>query len=282
MPDLGDLGVVETARLATSGERSAREVTDEALARIDRLDRRFNAFTVVLADAARAEADERDAASARGETPGPLHGVPVAIKEEIDVAGCVTTFGGRSNTTPVTADAELVRRLRAAGAVVVGKTAMPEFGSFPFTESEATGYTLNPWDVARSPGGSSGGSAVAVATGMVPVAIGGDGGGSIRVPSSFCGLFGLKPQRGRVSTAPHPHLWWALGVVGPLTRSVFDSALVNDVIRGNLPTDLFRADGDEPFVGAASREPGRLRVGWSLAVPSLGVRLDARPRGRGA
>ena len=273
MPDLGDLGVVETARLTTSGERSARAVTDEALARIDRLDRRFNAFTVVLADAARAEADERDAASARGESPGPLHGVPVAIKEEIDVAGCVTTFGGRSNTTPVTTDAELVRRLRAAGAVVVGKTAMPEFGSFPFTESEATGYTLNPWDLARSPGGSSGGSAVAVATGMVPVAIGGDGGGSIRVPSSFCGLFGLKPQRGRVSTAPHPHLWWALGVVGPLTRSVADSALVNDVIRGNLPSDLFRAGGDEPFVSAASREPGRLRVGWSLAVPSLGVRL---------
>lgn len=274
MPDLGDLGVVETARLTTSGERSAREVTDEALARIDRLDRRFNAFTVVLADAARTEADERDAASARGETPGPLHGVPVAIKEEIDVAGCVTTFGGRSNSTPVTADAELVRRLRAAGAVVVGKTAMPEFGSFPFTESEATGYTLNPWDLARSPGGSSGGSAVAVATGMVPVAIGGDGGGSIRVPSSFCGLYGLKPQRGRVSTAPHPHLWWALGAVGPLTRSVADSALVNDVIRGNLSTDLFRAHGDEPFVGAASREPGRLRVGWSLAVPSLGLRLD--------
>ena len=198
----------------------------------------------------------------------------MAIKEELDVAGCVTTYGGRANSTPAAADGEVVRRLRAAGAVIVGKTAMPEFGSYPFTESEATGYTLNPWDVARSPGGSSGGTAVAVATGMVPVGIGGDGGGSIRVPSAFCGLFGLKPQRGRVTTAPHPHLWWALGVVGPLARSVADSALVYDVIRGNLPTDRYRAGGDEPFVAAAAREPGRLRVGWSVKVPSLGVRLD--------
>ncbi len=180
----------------------------------------------------------------------------MAIKEELDVAGCVTTYGGRANTRPATADSEVVRRLRAAGAVIVGKTAMPEFGSFPFTESEHTGYTLNPWDESRSPGGSSGGTAVAVATGMVPVGLGGDGGGSIRVPSAFTGIFGLKPQRGRVTTAPHPHLWWALGVVGPLTRSVADSALVYDVVRGNLPTDLYRAGGDASFADAAAREPG--------------------------
>jgi amidase len=267
-------GVVETVRRTTGGEASAREVVEESLARIEELNPRFNAFTVVLADQARAEADARDAARAAGEPLGPLHGVPVAIKEELDVAGCVTTFGGRANSIPVDHDGEVVRRLRAAGAVVVGKTVMPEFGAFPFTESEDSGYTLNPWDRTRSPGGSSGGSAVAVATGMVPVAIGGDGGGSIRVPSSFCGVFGLKPQRGRVSTAPHPHLWWALGVVGPLTRSVADSALVYDAIRGNLPTDLFRAGGDEAFVEAAAREPGRLRVGWSVQVPTLGVRND--------
>ncbi len=274
MPDIDAPGVVETVRLTTGGELTARAVTDAALERIDELNPRFNAFTQRLTDQARAEADARDAAMARGEAPGPLHGVPVAIKEELDVAGYVTTFGGRANSTPATADGVVVRRLRAAGAVIVGKTAMPEFGAFPFTESEATGYTLNPWDVACSPGGSSGGTAVAVATGMVPVAIGGDGGGSIRVPASFCGLYGLKPQRGRVTTAPHPHLWWALGVVGPLTRSVADSALVYDVIRSNLPTDRFRAGGDEPFVTAAAREPGRLRIGWSLKVPSLGIRLD--------
>jgi amidase len=267
-------GVVETVRLTTTGEASAREVLEESIARIDELNPRLNAFTRILAEEARAEAGERDATLARGEAPGPLHGVPVAIKEEIDVAGCVTTYGGRANTTPAAADSEVVRRLRAAGAVVVGKTAMPEFGSFPFTESEHTGYTLNPWDESRSPGGSSGGTAVAVATGMVPVGLGGDAGGSIRVPSAFTGVYGLKPQRGRVTTAPQPHLWWALGVVGPLARSVADSALVYDVVRGNLPTDLYRAGGDESFASAAAREPGRLRVGWSLQVPSAGVRLD--------
>lgn len=268
------LTATETVRLTTSGELSARAVVEESLARIESLDPRLHAFTVVLADQARAEADARDTSRAAGEPSGPLHGVPVAIKEELDVAGCVTTFGGRANSTPVVEDGEVVRRLREAGAVIVGKTAMPEFGSFPFTESEATGYTLNPWDESRSPGGSSGGSAVAVATGMVPVAIGGDGGGSIRVPSSFCGLFGLKSQRGRVTTSPHRHLWWALGVVGPLTRSVADSALVYDAIRGNLPTDLFRASGDASFVEAAGRDPGRLRVGWSVKVPTPGIRND--------
>jgi amidase len=267
-------GVVETVRLTTTGEASAREVLEESIARIDELNPRLNAFTRILVVRARAEAGERDATLARGEAPGPLHGVPVAIKEEIDVAGCVTTYGGRANSAPAAADSEVVRRLRAAGAVVVGKTAMPEFGSFPFTESEHTGYTLNPWDESRSPGGSSGGTAVAVATGMVPVGLGGDAGGSIRVPSAFTGVYGLKPQRGRVTTAPQPHLWWALGVVGPLARSVADSALVYDVVRGNLPTDLYRAGGDESFASAAAREPGRLRVGWSLKVPSAGVRLD--------
>jgi amidase len=267
-------GVVETVRLTTTGEASAREVLEESIARIDELNPWLNAFTRILAEQARAEADERDATLARGGAPRPLHGVPGAVKEGIAVAGCVTTYGGRANTTPAAADSEVVRRLRAAGAVVVGKTAMPEFGPFPFTESAHTGSTLNPWDESRSPGGPSGGTAVAVATGMVPVGLGGDAGGSIRVPSAFTGVYGLKPQRGRVTTAPQPHLWWALGVVGPLARSVADSALVYDVVRGNLPTDLYRAGGDESFASAAAGEPGRLRVGWSLKVPSAGVRLD--------
>ncbi|MGZ4498313.1 MAG: amidase, partial [Nocardioides sp.] len=232
------------------------------------------AFWVGLAGAARAVAAARDAALAGGATPGPLHGVPVAIKEEIDVAGTVTTFGGEANTTPVSADAELVRRLREAGAVVVGKTTMPEFGAFPYTESASRGLTRNPWDRTRTPGGSSGGTAAAVAAGIVPVAIGGDGGGSIRIPSACCGLFGLKPQRGRVSTAPQPHLWWALGTAGPLTRTVLDSAIVYDAIRGNVDTDLYRAGGDESFVAAAQREPGRLRIGWTTKPVSLGVRPD--------
>jgi amidase len=158
--------------------------------------------------------------------------------------------------------------------VVVGKTTMPEFGAFPFTESASRGVTRNPWDRARTPGGSSGGTAVAVAAGMVPAGIGGDGGGSIRIPSASCGLFGLKPQRGRVSTAPHAHLWFGLGTAGPLTRSVLDSAIVYDVIRGNVEGDLYTAEGDEPFVDAVGRDPGRLRVGWSTKPVTLGVRPD--------
>ena len=134
---------------------------------------------------------------------GPLYGVPVAIKEELDVAGCVTTFGGHGNSTPVAADGEVVRRLREAGAVIVGKTHMPEFGAWPYTESVAYGYTRNPWRTGFTPGGSSGGTAAAVASGMVPIGMGGDGGGSIRIPAAFCGLFGLKPQRG----GSRPHRW---------------------------------------------------------------------------
>jgi amidase len=271
--DLFYAGVAGQARAIRDGRVGSRALVAAALERIQRYDGRLNAFTVVLHDAALAEAAERDAAPA--DARGPLHGVPVAIKEEIDVAGAVTTFGGRANVTSARADSEVVRRLRAAGAVVVGKTNMPEFGQVPLTDSGAHGLTRNPWDPTRSPGGSSGGSAVAVATGMVPVALGGDGGGSIRVPASSCGLFGLKPQRGRVTDAPYQHPWWALATTGPLTRTVMDSALVYDVIRGALPTDRFRAG--EPrtsFVEAAGSDPGRLRVGWWTKAPAPGVRPD--------
>jgi amidase len=252
---------------------SVRELTEICLARIDAANPRLNAFTNVMHEQALVEARARDEAQARGRTLGALHGVPVAIKEELDVGGEVTTFGGRGNSTPAPVDGEVVRRLRCAGAVVVGKTAMPEFGQWPFTESAAHGITRNPWDPTRSPGGSSGGTAAAVAAGLVPVGIGGDGGGSIRIPSACCGLFGLKPQRGRVSSDPHEHLWWALGTAGPLARSVLDSALVYDAIRGDLPGDRFRAD--EPassFVAAVDAPMQPLRIGWSTRPVTMGVR----------
>jgi amidase len=263
------LDVAETAGRIRAGQLTATEAVEACLAAIDNLNPKLNAFSVVLAERARVEAAERDAAA---EPLGPLHGVPIAIKEENDVEGCVTTFGGRSNSTPVTADSEVVRRLRAAGAVIVGKTSMPEFGAWPYTEPISLGPARNPWDPAYTPGGSSGGTAVAVASGMVPVGIGGDGGGSIRIPSSFCGLFGLKPQRGRVSTAPNPHLWWALGTIGPLTRTVMDAALVYDAIRGHVDVDLYRAGETGSFVEAASREPGRLRIGWTVKPTGVGVK----------
>ncbi|MEV0961596.1 amidase [Streptomyces sp. NPDC049910] len=269
--DLAYAGVAGQAAAVRSGEVSARELTGLLLARIERYDGSLNAFTAVMAEEALAEADRRDAATP--EERGPLHGVPVAIKEENDVEGRVTTFGTAANTRPAPTDSEVVRRLRAAGAVIVGKTNMPEFGLFPFTESSAHGSTRNPWAPDRSPGGSSGGSASAVAAGLVPAAIGGDGGGSIRIPAACCGLFGLKPTRGRVSTAPHPHLWWGLGALGPLTRSVLDSGLVYDAIRGSLPGDMFRAGTPAgSFAAAATAEGPRLRIGWSTRTAARGVR----------
>lgn len=264
-------GVAGQAAAVANGEVSAVDLVQATLARIQLLDRQLNAFTVVAADKALAEAAERDAQ--QGER-GALHGVPIAIKEEVDVAGEVTTFGGRGNRTPAIADGEIVRRLRAAGAVIVGKTNMPEFGLWPFTESVAHGITRNPWDPTRSTFGSSGGTAAAVAAGLVPAAIGGDGGGSIRLPASACGLFGLKPQRGRVSSAPATHLWLALGTAGPLTRSVLDSALVYDAIRGSVATDRFRAGEVGSFADAARAEPQRLRIGVTTKGGVPGVRPD--------
>jgi len=271
--ELADLSAADLVRRTAAGEATVADVVEASLRRIERRNPGVNAFSVVLADQARADAARLDALRAAGEQVGPLHGVPVAIKEEIDVAGCVTTFGGRSNSTPTAEDGEVVRRLRQAGAVIVGKTRMPEFGQWPFTESVDGGITRNPWDRTRTPGGSSGGTAAAVALGMVPVAIGGDGGGSIRIPSACCGLFGLKPTRGRVTTHPMPHLWWALGTTGPLTRTVLDSALVYDVIRGNTAGDLFTApEPSTSFIAAAGFDPGRLRIGWSTRAVARGVR----------
>lgn len=269
-------GVAGQAEAVRSGRATASDLLEQSLARIAELDGQVNAFTTVMSEHARAEAAARDDAVSRGEPLGPLHGVPVAIKDENDVAGAVTTFGGRGNSTPAAADSHVVRRLREAGAVVVGKTAMPEFGQHPFTESLAFGITRNPWDTSRTPGGSSGGTAVAVATGMVPVGIGGDGGGSIRIPSASCGLFGLKPTRGRVSMAPVRDLWFGLGTVGPLTRTVLDSALVYDAIRGSLPGDRFHAPEPASSFAEAARlatekDQRTLRVGWSTRPVTKGI-----------
>lgn len=274
--DLRAASAAETARMVAAGELTARQVTDAAIERIEAENPRLNAISQRIDDRARAEADARDAHQASGAELGPLHGVPLVIKEELAVEGLVTTFGGDANSRPAAADCGVVERLRRAGAVVVATSTMPEFGAFPYTESDSRGITRNPWDTGRTPGGSSGGTAAAVASGMVPVGLGGDGGGSIRIPSACCGLFGLKPQRGRVTSAPHEHLWFALGTAGPLTRTVLDSALVYDAIRGSTPGDKWHAGETGSFVEAAQREPGRLRVGWATTSPSLGVRPDAR------
>ena len=178
------------------------------------LDPRLNAFRVTLAEEALAEAD------AMAGRDGPLAGVPIAIKDDIAVDGQSTTRGSRSFGPPAAADAEAVRRLRAAGAIPIGITNVPELTIFPWTATEANGMTRNPWDLSRTPGGSSGGSAAAVAAGLVPCATGSDGGGSIRIPAACCGLVGMKPTRGRVSTQPAREGWLGLTVFGALARTV--------------------------------------------------------------
>lgn len=272
-------GVCAIAAKTRSGEISAREVTDFFLDRIARHDPSLNAFTHALADSARAEADALDAAFTRGKDPGPLHGVPIAIKAENDIKGVVTTHGGAGFSSPAGSDSGVVKRLRDAGAVILGVTAMPEFGIWPFTETVARGCTRNPWRPTHSPAGSSGGTAAAVAAGLVPAAIGGDGGGSIRLPSAWCGLFGLKPQRGRVTSAPNADLWGALGTIGPLTRRVEDSALIYDCIAGATPgVDTYSAEPwPTTLTSALPAAPGSLRIGVSDAVP-FGSRLAAPAR----
>jgi amidase len=274
--DLHFRGVAELRQLIASGEVTAREAVQHSLDRIAMLDPVLNAFAWVRGPEALAEADVLDRESAAGMLRGPLHGVPIAIKDENDVEGLPTAYGGASVTSPATTNSELVQRLVDAGAVIVGKTRMPEFGIWPFTETSANGYTRNPWDTLRSPAGSSGGTAAAVASGMVPAGIGGDGGGSIRLPSSFCGLFGLKPQRGRVSAAPNADLWRSLGVLGPLTRSVVDSAVIYDAVSGSVDTDRFTS---LPWRGtlseAVSVDPPPLRIGLALKNPSGGPAADS-------
>lgn len=274
------LSLVDQARLVASRQVSSRELVEYSLGLIERKNPDLKAFTSVMVDDALAQADALDGRLARsGGTVGPLHGVPVAVKDEFDVKGQRTTFGTNAVSHPAAADCEAVRRLRAAGAVIIGKTAMPEFGQWPFTESTTYGYTRNPWNRAYSVAGSSGGTAAAVASGMVAAGMGGDAGGSVRLPAAWCGLFGAKVQRGRVSAAPNKALWRGLGVLGALTRTVADSALMLDVMAGSLPSDKYQVEPwAEPMGDAIAREPGRLRVLFAEKPAGGTAVLEAQTR----
>src|SRR4051794_6900831 len=196
--DIAFAGAARQAEMVRSGEVSPSELVRLYLERIERLDPRLNAFRVVFAERALLEAEQAEA-RLKGGDERPLLGVPIAIKDETDVAGEINTHGTDAFTEPARADSEMVRRLREAGAIVIGLTLLPEMAICGFTESATYGVTRNPWDPQRSPAGSSGGSAAAVAAGLASIASAGDGAGSIRLPASSCGLFGLKPQRGRIS-----------------------------------------------------------------------------------
>jgi amidase len=290
--DLAFAGPATLAELVRERQMQPRELVELCLRRIEALDPQLNAFRVTIAEQALAEAD------ALTNLDGALAGVPVAVKDDLPVAGQVTSWGSRSQGRRRTDDSEAVRRLRAAGAIPIGITNVPELMIFPWTATDANGITRNPWDTSRTPGGSSGGSGAAVAAGMVPAATGSDGGGSIRIPAACCGLVGMKPTRGRVSMQPDGEGWLGLSVYGPLARTVRDSALMLDAMHGAIEGDADRV----PPPSATLRRGGRVTTGQAAdrrvakdppgvhgeaverPTPCVGSRRTAarepRPRGR--
>jgi amidase len=264
--DLAFAGAARMAEMVRAGEVTPTELVQMYLERIERLNPRLNAFHRVYAERALLEAEQAEARLKAGEE-RPLLGVPIAIKDETEIAGEVMTRGTDAFTEPSKADSEMVRRLREAGAIIIGLTLLPELAICGFTESATYGVTRNPWDLQRSPAGSSGGSAAAVAAGLAPIASAGDGGGSIRLPAASCGLFGLKPQRGRVSLAPATDGWHGLAVMGCLSRNVFDTALWLDVVSGGSQEPEAPPPPERSFVESAQTPPGKLRVATSTMAP---------------
>jgi amidase len=263
--DLDELlwaGAAAQAQALRDGAVSAPDLLEAVLRRAEEVNRRLNLFRVLYAETARAQAAEAQRRLAEG-VRTPLLGVPVAVKDDTEIAGEVTTRGGRAQFPPAERDAPTVARLRAAGAVIVGHTHTPDRCLWPFTETLAHGATRNPWNPDHTPGGSSGGSAAAVAAGIVGLATGTDGGGSVRVPANFCGVFGLKTTRGLIDLGPdaggNEH-WHGLSGVGPLGRRVADAAAMLDVV----------ADEDHPgglYRDSVDADPGRLRIALAWKAP---------------
>lgn len=254
--------VVDQQRALTAGAVTSVDLTRQALSAIARSQPHLNAFRMVL-ESAEAEAAAADRRRAAGGT-APLLGIPIAVKDDVDVAGVPTWFGTHGRVDPAVADAEVVRRLRAAGAVIVGKTNSCELGQWPFTSGPGFGHTRNPWSRDHTPGGSSGGSAAAVAAGLVAAAIGSDGAGSVRIPAAWTHLVGIKPQRGRISTWPMPEAFNGITVNGVLARTVTDAALVLDAVAGNVEGELHR--------------PPPVRVGEQLGTPPESLRVAVSTR----
>jgi Asp-tRNA(Asn)/Glu-tRNA(Gln) amidotransferase A subunit family amidase len=254
--NLAFASALELAALVRSKDVSPRELVELYRARIERLDLQLNAF-VTLADDPEPTGD------------GPFYGVPLPIKDLTETAGLRTTYSCKAFADNVpNVDASVVRKLRAAGFTIIGKTNTPEFGTIGMTESELNGDCRNPWDTTRTPGGSSGGAAAAVAAGLSPLAHASDGGGSIRIPSSCCGLFGIKPSRGRVSPAPFVSGSLGLGTSGPIARTVRDAAALLDAMSGNEPGDMYVAPRPERrFLAEADQPPGRLRIAVTTDPP---------------
>jgi amidase len=260
----------ELAAMVSSGEVSARELVEISLARIEELNPQLNAFVEIDGERALATAEKIGPGDER-----PFAGVPIAIKNNRPVAGLRATIGCSLLAEHVAEhDCNITRRFKEAGFVIVGTTTLPEYGILPVSEARIFGPTRNPWDLERTPGGSSGGSAAAVASGMVPVAHGNDGGGSIRIPAACCGLVGLKPARGRISAAPERGEA-PLDVDGVLTRTVAETAAILDVLAGyELGDANWAPPPAEPFVLSATRAPDKLRIAATTFAPIADAVVD--------
>ena len=277
MAELHELTALEQASAIRAGEFSSLELTDHYLERSERLGDQVGAFVRLLPDAARAQAAAADAAIRAGATVGPLHGVVVPIKDLTGVSGIPSTYGSVVPMPIPEQDDHVVARLRDAGVVFSGKTNTPEFGLPCYTENDLVPPARTPWDPSRSAGGSSGGAAAAVAAGLASVAQGNDGGGSIRIPASVCGLVGIKPSRYRVCNGPWPDGVGELGVQGPLARTVRDAAALLDAMTGACDDSpvLLAA---ESFLAAADRSPTRLRIGRYCEPVIIATELDEQSR----
>src|ERR1700687_16018 len=264
--DLCWLPALDLAALVRQKKVSPVEVTDAALAQIERVNPTLNAYCAVTAAEARDAAQAAEVAVMTGEELGPLHGVPVSVQDLVFMRRGPTTGGSRIFADHVPEeDAVAVERLKGAGAIILGKTNTPEFGHKGVTDNPLFGITRNPWNPAMTPGGSSGGAGAAVAAGMGPLALGTDGGGSIRIPASFCGIYGLKPSFGRVPHGPGFPGWQNFSVTGPMTRTVRDAALMLDALAGPDDRDRWSlpADGGPPFLAACEGGLEGLSIGWS-------------------
>lgn len=296
MTELHDLTATEMSELLRSGKVSAVELTEACLRRIDEVNGEINAIVTLVADRALDEAAKADADLARGHWRGPLHGLPVAHKDLADTAGVRTTYGSRAFADHVpTEDDPLVRRIREAGGIMIGKTNTPEFGTGSHTVNEVFGATRNPYDLSKSAGGSSGGAAAALAARMVPLADGSDMGGSLRNPASFCNVTGLRPTPGRVPSKSATAAWYTLSVSGPMARTVGDLALFMSAIAGFDPVSPYsiredgsafaaRWDGDvtgtriafSPDLGGLPVDPETARVTAEAAavLTGLGAKVE--------
>lgn len=275
---LNDWSAADLARGIRTREVSAVEVMRAHLGRIEECNGSLNAMVAMVPESrALAAAEDADRAVARGDAVGILHGLPTGVKDLMDAEGLPTTHGmaAHAGARPATSDSFIVRRVKQAGAIVVGKTNTPEVGLGTLTFNDLHGVCRNPWDPSRHAGGSSGGSAAAVAAGMLPFADGSDSGGSLRYPAAFCNIVGLRPTPGRIASGRADNGWTAHGVLGPMTRSSMDAALVMAAMSGADPyAPMSIAEDPAQFLDVSPTSPAGVRIGWSADAGGVPIADD--------